>query len=59
MEGAEAGVAVAAAAAAPDTVGVQVMEEGNWNLESILHVVILVLNLIHLLIITSRSTLLQ
>lgn len=57
MEGAEAGVA--AAAAVPDTVGVQVMEEGNWNLESILHVVILVLNLIHLLIITYRSTLLQ
>ena len=31
MEGAEAGAAVAAAAAAPDTDGVQVMEEGNWN----------------------------
>jgi len=33
VEGAEAGAAAAAAAAAvvPDTAGVQVMEEGNWN----------------------------
>lgn len=50
MEGAEAGVE--AAAAVPDTAGVQVTEEGNWNLESMTHVVILVLPLIHLLITT-------